>query len=440
LVKKAQVPEQVDYDDVANLRKSSSSSSSSSEVVIRNKKESIDKDREEARMSFQAAPEKYRKESSYLDLDGSGEPKVKEQIEIMLDRFGKDETIKESSTSSSSSNAGDKEEAQDEMSAAPAAYHMRFQRRKSSYSSGSELDPNFGHNEVFSFVDNAGVSIDDIDGPASGTSDSESSNSSKSAGSFIIEQDEIVRPKIGKKPIINVDRQSSGYGSAHLVHQPVNAKKESSSDSSESSEVSSDDEKDSRPVNPMVRDSQFVNNKPSLSNGRPVMPTLQHASNNIDEGYEIQLCTPAVIRADDDSTSSEESSGDDSSTEEEEPEYNNVEPVILPRVTPKVYKDQRNAKSLSLESGTRPIKRIRSSSTSSVSSSNSSPTLIDTMPGGRKLTGSKSSDPMTTKFSDPLSNSFLKNLNKSYQPVYVLRKINSTTQTEAARSQSTEQW
>merc|ERR1711935_295557 len=79
------------YDDVANFgrKKSSSSSSSSnnsssrssSEDVVQLRHKQVDQDRrgssanmlidkDEARKSFQAAPEKYRKESSYLDVDG----------------------------------------------------------------------------------------------------------------------------------------------------------------------------------------------------------------------------------------------------------------------------------------------------------------------------------------------------------------------------------
>ena len=91
------------------------------------------------------------------------------------------------------------------------------------------------------------------------------------------------------------------------------------------------------------------------------------------------------------------------------------EQIILPKLGPKPrYMIPRETKSLEL-------RRPKSLSSSSSMSSN----------GDERMRLKKNS----------LTDSFMKKLNKSYEPVYFLRKVNSETQTEAmGRSQSTDQW
>ena len=98
------------FDGTANLKfnnkmdnktkRSSESSSSSSESSpeLRKKKESIEKDRQEVRSSIQAAPESYRKVSSYIEAKSSYDPS---QIMNGIKKY--DDLDEASSTSSKSS-------------------------------------------------------------------------------------------------------------------------------------------------------------------------------------------------------------------------------------------------------------------------------------------------------------------------------------------------
>ena len=76
----------------------SSSTSSESSPELRKKKESIEKDRQEARSSIQAAPESYRKVSSYIEAKSSYDPS---QIMNGIKKY--DDVDEASSTSSKSS-------------------------------------------------------------------------------------------------------------------------------------------------------------------------------------------------------------------------------------------------------------------------------------------------------------------------------------------------
>ena len=59
--------------NVLKSNKNKSSSSSESSPELRKKKQSIEKDRQDVRTSFQAAPESYRKESSYIEAKSSND-------------------------------------------------------------------------------------------------------------------------------------------------------------------------------------------------------------------------------------------------------------------------------------------------------------------------------------------------------------------------------
>ena len=114
-----------------------SSSSSSSEVELRKKVENTqDKEIEEARRSFQSAPERYRKVSSYLDTQlieqNQSKSGIKEQIESIIEKLGEGEEKKET----------------------PVNKRLKFQRRKSSFSSVSSANPD---DDVTSIHDQPGI-------------------------------------------------------------------------------------------------------------------------------------------------------------------------------------------------------------------------------------------------------------------------------------------
>ena len=271
-----------------------------------------DQDRQEVRQSIQEAPEQYRKESSYMDLDDDiveKTPELKHDIAAII------ESMAEESDSSKSS--------KDERP------KILFQRRKSSFSSASELE---GTLDVGSFNDNPGVSIDDqVDvGKKSGTSDSsESSESSDSEGELEI------NPK---------DSNQELYQNIEEIKDRKNSKTSESSESSES-----EDSEEETEVNPpkenlvieidrkspvanqtfpvdstesseeedkpgTLKRAQFINLKgfssteehsdSDTSSSESEDPhKIQFATNEIEKGSEIQMCTPVVIRTD--SSSSE---------------------------------------------------------------------------------------------------------------------------------------
>ena len=80
-----------------NKSSSSSSSSSESSPELRKKKESIEKDRQDVRTSFQAAPESYRKASSYIEAKSSND------LELRLNELKKHGSADAVSISSNSS-------------------------------------------------------------------------------------------------------------------------------------------------------------------------------------------------------------------------------------------------------------------------------------------------------------------------------------------------
>ena len=251
------------YDDATSSnfpRKSSTSSSASSNssVSLRMEAEPVNHRQEikDARKSYHDAPEQYRKESSYLSLDGTSDPKLKEDIANIISNMG-EEPIDEEESSSSSSNEEEVE----------LPKKFRFQRRKSSFSSLSDTAITENENNlqektiklfdgpdncVFSFHDNPGIKIDDNDQINLGhTSDSDSDScSSESHGSLHIHQpiEEMQLQKLKdmkptvehKEPVIQniqIPRYEAGIG-----QEFVEPKQESSSDE-EDSESSSDEEK-----------------------------------------------------------------------------------------------------------------------------------------------------------------------------------------------------
>lgn len=498
-------PEQI-YDDVAESiqskdQSSSSSSSSSSsrssslssvEVQVRPKKLSREQAVEEARKSFQEAPEQYRKESSYVDAPAqSGDtPKIKTEITAIIETLGEDKrrsssssassVAKEPSSSSSSKSSLNKlEEVHLELSERPS-----FQRRKSSFSSMSEVETNVDQ-DVGSFHDKPGVSIDDsTDQVDLGTSDSESSSgsedsSSDSQGEFVIEEpkEPLVIDVIRKSPVnglqeIPVDpsqsEESDNENGTLKRTQVINLAGFTSSDHSSDSESEQDQ--------PSLAIQKHSTSSSSQSSIEPQRPQLSHASEAIDDGFEIQMCTPVVIRSDDSSSdlesikivedprklstvpekaeevyeeikerknstssssssssksSSSSSSSSKASKEQVYENTNGINPVFtLPNLAPKpTLNKQRATKSLDMTS-TRLQRKSSSSSTSSSRSSKKSKKSID---GNLKKK-------VSLKRSD-LTDSFLKNLNKRYEPVYSVRKVNSMTQTETGtKSQSLDQW
>ena len=118
------------------------------------------------RKSISEAPEKYRKESNYLTLDGTVEIDLQEDIKGIIENMGNEphHDIKRSSSSSSSDSQSPNE-------------NIKFERRKSSFSSNTidELD-----NDVTSFNDAKGIAID-LGNTSDSESDSSDSNSSSSS-------------------------------------------------------------------------------------------------------------------------------------------------------------------------------------------------------------------------------------------------------------------
>ena len=222
---------------------------------------------------------------------------------------------------------------------------------------------------------------------------------------------------------------------------------------------------------------------------------MQNVNKALDQAYEVQMCTPAVVRSD---TSNDSSSDDnDESLTETRPRLikslaidsldsiGRTEPtrkvsvtstssessveipkkisssssdsksptshkVIPPRIGPKPLPPPmttiRNAQSLP-DYGTAGFKpgmvdttnssRKRRSSSSSSNSSSSSDGESNTDKNSSNQKKSKPTHNLSK--SESLSDEFLKKLNKNYQPVYFLRKVNSTTQTDQApRSLSTD--
>lgn len=307
------------YEDVTNTKKASTSSSND-DAELR-QKEYMVKDREEARRSYQAAPEKYRKESAYLDVAQAAKAQEEEVV--------------------------------------------KFQRRRSSYSSASEVQMN--RNGLNSSTLSSTVSED---------------SSSDTSDSLHIEQPEIV-PPVKDKTILQVVKPE------YVIQEKENHHHHSSSYSE------SEREDDRRPNNPMTRDHRFVDDPRPLPNRRP---RLHHEL--AVENFELEEEEGVVVRAN--------CVPDETDTSDDE------ERKVVPTRPIKKVKPQREVKSLSL-----------GSSRKTSSSSNS--------PGTRKTSSSE-------RIVDPLARTFLKNLNKDYEPVYRLRKVNSTTQTEVGRSKSTDQW
>ena len=217
---------------------------------------------------------------------------------------------------------------------------------------------------------------------------------------------------------------------------------------------------------------------------------MKNVDKALDQAYEVQMCTPAVVRSD---------TGDDSSSDDDDKSLTETRPrlikssaidsldsigtteptrkvsvtstssessveipkkissssndskspishkVIPPRIGPKPFPPPptttiRNAQSLpgygtagfkpGMVDTTNSSRKRRSSSSSSSNSSSSSDGEYNT---DKNSTNQKKSKPThNLSKSESLSDEFLKKLNKNYQPVYFLRKVNSTTQTDQA--------
>ena len=208
---------------------------------------------------------------------------------------------------------------------------------------------------------------------------------------------------------------------------------------------------------------------------------MKNVDKALDQAYEVQMCTPAVVRSDtsDDSSSDD----DDKSLTETRPRLikssaidsldsiGTTEPtrkvsvtstssessveipkkissssndskspishkVIPPRIGPKPFPPPptttiRNAQSLP-GYGTAGFKpgMVDTTNSSSSNSSSSSDGECNTDKNSTKQKKSKPTHNLSK--SESLSDEFLKKLNKNYQPVYFLRKVNSTTQTDQA--------
>ena len=522
------------------------------------------------RKSISEAPEKYRKESNYLTLDGTVEIDLRGDIEGIIENMGNEPhpDIKRSSSSSSSDSQSPNE-------------NIKFERRKSSFSSNTidELD-----NDVTSFNDAKGIAID-----LGNTSDSESnssdsnSSSSSSHGSLNIHQpsieqfpipqarEKLLPPIIAKddsesssdeeenevgakdkihklhnglnqtkekaeassssssddesntsssdegndKPdtksdgktdakVVIKERRSSGYGSGILqepaetimkfeadtssdsdgssptyqnitkilppqvpIVQPTNEKTVSSSSSSSSTSSESEEDKVLFPKKDIVR--QVTLN--SITSSESDVPANEQI---LEKGYEIQMCTPAIVRSDSESeastidheqvrprlikaqavesldaaglqskrksstsSSGSSSSSSSSSNSSDNPPANPLPSSDLsaPRLVlsndlpskpipgPKpVYPPPRQSNSLDA----RHFRRTRSKSVSSSSSS-------DSEPSSKQQPYPTLNRPFAKNLNktDSLSDEFLRKLNKNYQPVYFLRKSNSSTQTSS---------
>ena len=524
------------------------------------------------RKSISEAPEKYRKESNYLTLDGTVEIDLQEDIKGIIENMGNEphHDIKRSSSSSSSDSQSPNE-------------NIKFERRKSSFSSNTidELD-----NDVTSFNDAKGIAID-LGNTSDSESDSSDSNSSSSSshGSLKIHQPSIeqfpipqVREKLQPPIITRDDSESSSDEEENEVgakdktlklHNGLNQTKEkagasSSSSSDDESNTSSSDEGNDKPdtksdgktdVDVVIKERKLLAQRSSgygsgilqepaetimkfegdtSSDSDGSSPTYQNITKNLpsqvpiiqpkkentvssssstsseseeekvlfpkkdivrqvtlnsitssesdvpaneqilEKGYEIQMCTPAIVRSDSESeastidheqvrprlikaqavesldaaglqserksstsSSGSSSSSSSSSNSSDKPPANPLPSSDLsaPRLVlsndlpskpipgPKpVYPPPRQPNSLDA----RHFRRTRSKSVSSSSSS-------DSEPSSKHQPYPTLNRPFAKNLNktDSLSDEFLRKLNKNYQPVYFLRKSNSSTQTSS---------
>ena len=486
------------------------------------RKSSNPQDLEDARKSYQEAPEKYRKSSNYIDLDSkSSSPAVKKDIEKMISTLGE-----ESSSSSDSSSSSVPE---------------TFQRRKSSYSNpSSEVENEVQDSEVFS-IHTDPISIDSLEDEVkvqngklaplrrvanvdlgssiehelegnlsdSGSSDADSSDdddTTTSGSETLDEADEVdhgaelkIKPEnaleilkgiepemIELKQAIELDLEPEEPKIEHfepaLEHRPGHPNK---SDSSSSSSSSSEDE----PV--MIELKQAVEldlepEKPKLEHLDPIVEHRpEHATQVLDQGHEVHLCTPAVIRTDDDSsseiievkqmtkvqtegTSESYESSTESGSSSEESSSSSESSEEEPKSKVVAAKLERKSSSSSSSKLSKNSKNELSKKTSSSSSSSSSGdehvqsngfdhNLYANLPpiqrnakslslpspnrNSSSSSESKSSSSKPRKMkkrSSDISDSFLRNLNRNYQPVYYLRKVNSETQTDKGSNKETE--
>ena len=470
------------------------------------RKSSNPQDLEDARKSYQEAPEKYRKASNYIDLDSKGNsPLVKKDIEKMISTLGEESSSSSSSDSSSSS------------------VPETFQRRKSSYSSpSSEVE-----NEV----------QDQVQDQVQEDSDVFSINTNPISIDSEEDDDKVQNGKLAPlRRVANVDLGSS-------IEHPLEgdlSDSGSSNDSSDNDDTTTSgsetlDEADDHgelkfePPEPELKpatdvleilkeiEPEMIELKqaveldlepeapkvepfgPTVEPFEPIVehrqPELQHATQVLDEGQEVHLCTPAVIRTDDDSSSeiievkamtkvpetegtsesyesSTESSSEESSSSSESSED---EPKPVAKLERKSSSSSgsklRSSPSLELKSSSKndlSKKPTQSSSSSSSSSSSEDEMQVQSngfdhnlyanlppiqrnakslsLPSPKRNSSSSSEDELSSSSSKPrkklknqrsdISDSFLRNLNRNYQPVYYLRKVNSETQTDKGNKET----
>ena len=464
------------------------------------RKSSNPQDLEDARKSYEEAPEKYRKASNYIDLDSKGNsPLVKKDIEKMISTLGEESSSSSSSDSSSSS------------------VPETFQRRKSSYSSPSSEVENEVQDQVQEDSDVFSINTNPI------SIDSEEDN------------DKVQNGKLAPlRRVANVDLGSS-------IEHPLEgdlSDSGSSDDSSDNDDTTTSgsetlDEADDHgelkfePPEPelkpatdvleilkeiepeMIELKQAVEldlepEAPKVEHFEPIVepfepivehrqPELQHATQVLDEGHEVHLCTPAVIRTDDDSSSEiievkamtkvpetggtsesyESSTESGSSSEESSSSEDDPKPVAkLERKSSSSSGSKlRSSPSLELNSSSKnelSKKPAQSSSSSSSSSSSEDEMQVQSngfdhnlyanlppiqrnakslsLPSPKRNSSSSDDDELSSSSSKPrkklknqrsdISDSFLRNLNRNYQPVYYLRKVNSETQTDKGNKET----
>ena len=484
------------------------------DIELQVRKSSNPQDLEEARKSYQEAPEKYRKPSNYIDLESKGDsPLVKKEIEKMISTLG------EVQSSSSSSSSSESESSKPET----------FQRRKSSYSSPSEIEVQEVEEEadVFSINTNP-ISIDSDEGsekvqkmPAplrrvanvdlgssleqalegdlsdSGTSDSDTTTSGSETLDESEEGSKFEPPQMDPPELKNaiellkeIEPEMIELKQAVELEMPTvqdtepldhfepetvidlaepEAKVQPKSSSSHSSSSSSSEDEQLLVIS---HEPQNFEPEPLIEHHRP-----EFATQVIDEGHEVHLCTPVVVRTDDSSSEVEvkpmtkitEESTSESSTSEESSssaESSSSEPgkESQPQLERKSSSSSSKlpSKSSSRSSSKLEIKPQSSSSEDELQVqsngvdhryANLPPRTSKSLSLPRRKRSSSSSSShsssspkaqpkvrakLKTRNSD-ISDSFLRNLNRNYQPVYYLRKVNSETQTDkGAGSNSTE--
>ena len=486
------------------------------DIELQVRKSSNPQDLEDARKSYQEAPEKYRKPSNYIDLESKGDsssPLVKKEIEKMISTLG------EVQSSSSSSSSSESESSKPET----------FQRRKSSYSSPSEVEVQEVEEEadVFSINTNP-ISIDSDEGsekvqkmPAplrrvanvdlgssleqalegdlsdSGTSDSDTTTSGSETLDESEEGSKFEPPKMDPPELKNAIELLKEIEPEMIeLKQAVELDLEPEMPTVQHTEPL--DHFEPETVIDLAEPEAIVQPKSSSSssNSEDEQQVLSHEPKNfepepliehrpefatqvIDEGHEVHLCTPVVVRTDDSSSEvevkpmtkiTEESTSESSTSEESSSSAESSSSEPGKESQPKLERKSSSSSSkLPSKSSSRSSSKLEIKPQSSSSSSEDELQVqsngVDHMYANlpprtskslslprRKRSSSSSSNSSSSPKAQPkvrpklktrnsdISDSFLRNLNRNYQPVYYLRKVNSETQTDKGAANSTEAW